>query len=117
MAAAPTRRRPSQPVSSGRQAATAALRWTAASLLTIVYYIAWAVLVAAAVTSGFALFSEGSSLETSGRWVSVALFVPAAIFNFIVFPRVVHSLTGRHNFAGVVAGGAGGAGGEGVHRS
>ncbi len=112
MATATTRRRPSQPVSTGRRAATAALRWTAVSLLTVVYYIACAVLVAAAVTIGFALFSDGLSLETSGRWVSVALLVPAAVFNFFVFPRVVRRLTGRRNTSGVVAAGTHRGGGD-----
>jgi hypothetical protein len=112
MAAAPTRRRPSQPVSSGRQAATAALRWTAASLLTIVYYIAWVMIVAAAVTIGFTLFSDGSPLEISGRWVSVVLLVPTDVFNFIVFPGQVRRLTGRDTFSGAVAAGTDGGSGE-----
>ncbi len=68
--------------------------------------------MAAAVTIGFALFSDGSSLQTSGRWVSVALLVPAAVFNFLVFPHLVRRLTGRDNFSGVVAAGTNRGGGD-----
>ncbi len=112
MATTTTRRRPSQLGGTGRWAATAALRWAPVTLLTVIYYIAWALLAAAAVTIGFALFSETSSLQASGRWVSVALLVPSAIFNFIVFPHLVRKLRSRDSFSGSISAGISGGGGD-----